>query len=96
MKIINKTSCLSLLCNATVVLNTRNATATTNSEGARPGRTVRSQEPKERQTSLGGRALPIHLKRLFQGRRVTPTQSSVKAFSEGWIRANEWLVTLGR
>jgi len=36
--------------------------------------------------------LPEHedgMTRLFQGRRVTPTQSSVKAFSKGWIRANE-------
>src|SRR5262249_25977793 len=39
----------------------------------------------------GGRALLIHLKRLFPGRRVTQTQSSVKAFSEGWIRQmNDW------
>jgi hypothetical protein len=26
---------------------------------------------------------------LFQGRRVTQTQSSVKPFSEGWIPAKE-------
>src|SRR5216684_375780 len=31
----------------------RRATATTCSEGASPGRTVRIQEPKDRQTSLG-------------------------------------------
>jgi hypothetical protein len=32
---------------------------------------------------------PDTLDSLFQGRQVTQTQSSVKAFSQGWIRANE-------
>jgi len=32
---------------------------------------------------------PDARERMIQGRRVTQTQSSVKAFSEGWIRANE-------